>query len=76
MLRASHNARHEDGRVRRSGAFLYEAFVATDGSDIKAYTLGERYCRAERRAAPMLDGVVVRDPVTKKQQRTPLELTG
>jgi hypothetical protein len=62
--------------VRRTGRFLYEAYIETNGVDIKAYTLGERYCRAEQRAAPTLGVAVARDAITNKQMRQPTELTG
>ncbi|XP_076452977.1 inositol hexakisphosphate and diphosphoinositol-pentakisphosphate kinase 2-like isoform X5 [Babylonia areolata] len=48
-------------RVRRNGAYLYEDFMPTDGTDVKVYTVGSDYQHAEARKSPCLDGKVERD---------------
>lgn len=48
-------------RVRRNGAFVYEDFMPTDGTDVKIYTVGMDYQHAEARKSPALDGKVERD---------------
>ncbi|XP_070205437.1 inositol hexakisphosphate and diphosphoinositol-pentakisphosphate kinase 2-like isoform X3 [Littorina saxatilis] len=48
-------------RVRRNGAYLYEDFMPTDGTDVKVYTVGADYQHAEARKSPCLDGKVERD---------------
>ena len=35
--------------------------LATQGVDLKGYTLGLDYCHVEARKAPVIDGVVERD---------------
>ena len=44
--------------VRKTGSFIYEEFLPTDGFDIKIYTVGDEYAHAEARKCPTLDGVV------------------
>ena len=51
----------EQNTVRRDGSYLYEEFLATQGVDLKGYTLGLDYCHVEARKAPVIDGVVERD---------------
>ena len=61
--------------IRTEGSYLYEEFLPTDGFDIKVYTVGEDYAHAEARRCPSIDGIVQRDPHTKKEIRYPVNLT-
>ena len=46
---------YPENNVRSTGSYIYEKFVRTDGTDVKAYAVGS-YVHAEARKCPGLDG--------------------
>ncbi|CAB4024369.1 inositol hexakisphosphate and diphosphoinositol-pentakisphosphate kinase 2-like isoform X1, partial [Paramuricea clavata] len=51
----------DQSQVRKTGSYIYENFMPTEGSDVKVYTVGPEYVHAEARKSPSLDGKVERD---------------
>ncbi|CEF59472.1 ATP-grasp fold domain and ATP-grasp fold,RimK-type domain-containing protein [Strongyloides ratti] len=60
--------------VRRDKSYLYEKFIETSNIDVKCYAVGSKYCYAESRKAPAVDGVIERD-INGKERREEVILT-
>ncbi|KAI6647990.1 Inositol hexakisphosphate and diphosphoinositol-pentakisphosphate kinase 1 isoform X12 [Oopsacas minuta] len=63
-----------DSKIRRTGSYIYEEFIRTNGADVKVYSIGPDYAHAEARKSPSLDGKVDRDQYGK-EVRFPVMLT-